>query len=655
MSGPVQRKGVHPRTRRGRLSSVALAAVIAALAPAAAHATTATIDSSPLNINADDTGALQVQFDGSSTGEFYNPSLPLGNAGLDVGLKQGNDCTTTGIPYTYYGVGSNNPMVPVSGPTVEQGSTTTMNTTYTMDQPAGTPQITIMQSIEYVVGSTTVKVSYTFTRAVGAQPACLRAYVGADLYAGGADIGAGFVEGSPPLLTVGGINQNSGSSAAIVASSLTPFDHYLEDNYGTTLAAIRTDGNDPPHLPDTINPNVVDNGVAIEWDSMDTVAGQLVDGQPQTFTMSWKFKRFDALSLDPATATVAPGTPIGLTATARNSDGNPDPGRPVVFSVLGSNTAGATVTTDGSGLATFTYTPAFGGFDQVTAFTDLNGNGTREANEPERTSFITVAAPPIADVDGDGIPDAVDNCLLFFNSDQRDVDGDGIGDACDTSDGSLPPVAGKSVDVRVVSGEVGIKYPAGHARRAAGAHGAQATTGFVPLKGAANIPIGSTLDTSKGRLSLTAAAVRTGPVKTTQTAEFYAGIFQVKRQQAITKIRRRKRVRTAALNTDLIVKGASEKTCNQASARAAKKPSKKVLGKLWGSGKGRYRTTGHHSAATVTGTVWLTEDRCDGTLTRVTRGTVHVLDFTLHKTVTVHAGQSYLARAQRAAIKLGKG
>jgi hypothetical protein len=40
------------------------------------------------------------------------------------------------------------------------------------------------------------------------------------------------------------------------------------------------------------------------------------------------------------------------------------------------------------------------------------------------------------------------------------------------------------------------------------------------------------------------------------------------------------------------------------------------------------------------------EDRCDGTLTRVETGTVHVHDFGRHRTVVVHAGHSYRARAR---------
>ncbi len=76
-----------------------------------------------------------------------------------------------------------------------------------------------------------------------------------------------------------------------------------------------------------------------------------------------------------------------------------------------------------------------------------------------------------------------------------------------------------------------------------------------------------------------------------------------------------------------------------------KKGPKSTLGKLWGNGKGRFRTTGKYSSATVRGTIWLTQDECDGTLTRVRRGVVSVRDFKRKKTLNVKAGHSYLARA----------
>ena len=48
--------------------------------------------------------------------------------------------------------------------------------------------------------------------------------------------------------------------------------------------------------------------------------------------------------------------------------------------------------------------------------------------------------------------------------------------------------------------------------------------------------------------------------------------------------------------------------------------------KLWGDGRGRFRTRGRYGAATVRGTKWLTQDRCDGTRVRVVRGKVGVQD-----------------------------
>jgi cysteine-rich repeat protein len=57
----------------------------------------------------------------------------------------------------------------------------------------------------------------------------------------------------------------------------------------------------------------------------------------------------------------------------------------------------------------------------------------------DRTQRITVA---VADEDGDGLPDPIDNCPGATNSDQTDEDGDAQGDACDTricGDGDLDP------------------------------------------------------------------------------------------------------------------------------------------------------------------------------------------------------------------------
>ena len=117
---------------------------------------------------------------------------------------------------------------------------------------------------------------------------------------------------------------------------------------------------------------------------------------------------------------------------------------------------------------------------------------------------------------------------------------------------------------------------------------------------------------------------------------------------------KKKPKKAEALITDLVLKGeparsgcASLKGARSAGAEKKKGP-KAVLGQLWGSGKGKFRTSGKYSSATVRGTIWLTQDECDGTLTRVKRGVVQVRDFKRNKTVTVKAGHSYLARAASA-------
>jgi hypothetical protein len=54
---------------------------------------------------------------------------------------------------------------------------------------------------------------------------------------------------------------------------------------------------------------------------------------------------------------------------------------------------------------------------------------------------------------------------------------------------------------------------------------------------------------------------------------------------------------------------------------------------------------GNYSTGGAEQTSWLTRDGCDGTLTRVDTGTVRVRDRVRHRTVLVHAGHRYLARA----------
>ena len=193
-------------------------------------------------------------------------------------------------------------------------------------------------------------------------------------------------------------------------------------------------------------------------------------------------------------------------------------------------------------------------------------------------------------------------------------------------DGSAsPPTLGQTANAKAVKGEVLVGIPS------RGARAAQKGVEFVPLEQARSIPMGSFLDTTKGTVALTTARNRAGK---TQSGQFSAGLFQVLQS----------RKRSAKGLTELRMKGSAAgfKACNSAGARAAL--SRRTVRRLRARARGRYRTRGRHSAATVRGTTWTVADRCDGTLTSVTRGEVAVRDFRLKKTIVLTAGKSYLAR-----------
>ena len=82
-----------------------------------------------------------------------------------------------------------------------------------------------------------------------------------------------------------------------------------------------------------------------------------------------------------------------------------------------------------------------------------------------------------------------------------------------------------------------------------------------------------------------------------------------------------------------------------ASTSSDQQAKRKPVRRLWGKGKGRFRTRGRYSSGTVRGTNWLTQDFCEGTQTRVVEGVVQVYDLVSKKWKTLKAGQSYFAKA----------
>jgi hypothetical protein len=158
-------------------------------------------------------------------------------------------------------------------------------------------------------------------------------------------------------------------------------------------------------------------------------------------------------------------------------------------------------------------------------------------------------------------------------------------------------------------------------------------TGTVLLNGrpftGGPIPYGSKLDVTHGTLTLT---TETGTVTVYGNGVFAAFLLLrgTDNGKPIVELR--------------LTAGNFNACKRKLATVSATKPPPKVIRQLWAKAKGKFRTRGRYASATVRGTVWLTADRCDGTLTRVNQGTVQVSDFTLKKKFLIQAGSSHLAK-----------
>jgi hypothetical protein len=146
------------------------------------------------------------------------------------------------------------------------------------------------------------------------------------------------------------------------------------------------------------------------------------------------------------------------------------------------------------------------------------------------------------------------------------------------------------------------------------------------------LPVGSRADATLGKVKLTSSLQK--PRRRTQTATLSGGAFVVRQPRSGHGL------------TELTMTGGDFTQCSAAGARArtGAHAAAARIRRLFGNAHGRFRTRGRYSTATVRGTTWSVEDRCDGTLTRVTHGSVTVFDLVKRRTVTLHSGQHYLAR-----------
>ena len=212
-----------------------------------------------------------------------------------------------------------------------------------------------------------------------------------------------------------------------------------------------------------------------------------------------------------------------------------------------------------------------------------------------------------------------------------------------TTHGGTPgsPTLGKTFNVSTVSGLVLVKV-----------HGV-----FIPLTELTQIPKNTVINALHGTLSLTSAIPGGHPAADTAAAKGkkHKGSSKTATQKgnfggAIFKISQSTGGGSKGQVTLTIVENAFKgaptyATCKKGKAADATvaKSSSKSLQLLHASAKGKFTTKGRYGAATVLGTKWTISDRCDGTLIHDVTDSVKVTDFVHHKTIILHAGQSYLA------------
>lgn len=174
----------------------------------------------------------------------------------------------------------------------------------------------------------------------------------------------------------------------------------------------------------------------------------------------------------------------------------------------------------------------------------------------------------------------------------------------------LIPENGETLAVEPLSGVIYVKLP-GKGKQV------KLTEGML-------IPVGAVVDATKGKVTLTSV----NKAGETQTAVFFGGKFLVAQRDGSGLV-------TLKLRGNL--------ECGKAGPSSATASAGRKGRKLWGSGKGKFRTEGNYGSATVRGTVWLTEDRCSGTFFKVRKGVVTVRDFSANETFPLGKGKSYLA------------
>jgi hypothetical protein len=399
---------------RRSLSAALLAAVLAVLAATPALAAPVPLGGSPLNVIVGDQGQLQAfRQDRSDAldppGIFYRATEQLGDAGFFLAFPTGalgNPAALTGTVWGFNG--SAGPDLANTYTNTSQGGVTGSGTaadplkqiSVYVVRSGATDYARVTQTTTYVNGAQEFRVNWV-VRNLQATALRFKALTAADFFFDGDDAGVGIFTQGPPRF-VGGTNVNTGSSGGFVEVS-PAWDAYQALDFPTVWSKVQgAAANTSAVWDNSVLDHPDDNAGGVEWDQ--GVTTPLDQNQERAFDLIIRSAIPSALQLSPTNAASRQGVPVGITARATDSNGQPYAGRTLHYDIVGPNATSGNVTLGPTGSAVVTDQGTNAGTDNVTVFVDFNSDGQRQKAEPVATALATFvdSVPPTCSLKASG-------------------------------------------------------------------------------------------------------------------------------------------------------------------------------------------------------------------------------------------------------------
>jgi hypothetical protein len=639
--------------------------------------------------------SCQVAHVNDDTYEFYPPLSMTGNCGTSLSATSGSSG-----PQLYGFLGNSWTSVSQSAVTGIGTAQSPYQVTSVVQASNGSPVgPTVTEVDSYVVGTEYYRTDYTVTNTDPSTTFTnVKLYHSADCYLQGSDIGFGFVDTGNGAIACAQNANNSPPGLVEEFAPLTQGAHHVETYYSSVYSDVESQSD----LPDTCDCGISqDNGMGINWDIASLGPGQTANvsmlsnfsasgmtsfpisasgGSPITGTAGSSVSGQVASFTDPNSSDNA----NAFSATINWGDGGASPGTitggngsfnvagshtyasggsytiTVTISRNGANSAVVTVSavitsapTPGStGLAVgitgagFSASVVPGGLPTTASFQygldpKYTGGGPlvyTNSTPPQPVGSDFSSHPVSASVSG-LVPNAVYHVRLVVVNSAGTTFGPDTTFTTNAAPAPSQPTLGQTFNISPVSGVILVEI-----------NGV-----FVPLTQLSQIRQGAVINALHGTLRLITAVggpsgARDAAAKgkkhkakvKTQQGTFGGAIFRL--NQATHGLA--KGLVTLTLVENAFNGAPSYATCKQhkAGQASAAALSGKTLQLLSASAKGKFTTRGKYGAATVRGTKWTTADRCDGTLIHDITDSVAVTDFVRHKTIVLHAGQTYLAK-----------